>query len=54
MTVVRTFLAVFFVLAGLGGIVSAIRRGDLFVLVVAMALLGLAVAVWPRTGRSRA
>jgi hypothetical protein len=51
MTVLRTLLAVFFVLAGLGAIVSAVRKGNLFDLVVAVALFGLAVAVWPRRSR---
>lgn len=53
MTVLRMLLAVFFVLAGLGGIVSAVRRGNLFDLVVAVALFAIAAALWPRRHRSR-
>ncbi len=52
MTVLRTLLAVFFVLAGLGAIVSAVRRGNLFDLVAAVALLAIAAALWPRRQRS--
>jgi hypothetical protein len=54
MIVLRTVLAAFFVLAGLGGIVSAVRRGNLLDLVAAVALFAIAVALWPRRDRSRA
>jgi hypothetical protein len=54
MIVLRTLLAVFFVLAGLGGIVSAVRKGQLFDLVVAVAMFGIAVALWPRKRQSSA
>ena len=53
MTVLRTLLATFFVLAGLGGIVSAVRRGNLFDLVAAVALFAIAAALWPRRHQSR-
>jgi hypothetical protein len=54
MTVLRTFLAVFFVLAGLGSVVSAVRQGELFDLVVAVALFAIAIALWPRKRQSSA
>ncbi|MET9312985.1 hypothetical protein ABZX12_14235 [Kribbella sp. NPDC003505] len=53
MTVLRTLLAVFFVLAGLGGVVSAVRQGELFDLVVAVALFATAIALWPRKHQSQ-
>lgn len=52
MAVMRTLLAVFFGLAGLGGVVSAVRQGELFDLVVAVALFATAIALWPRKHQS--
>ena len=53
MIMLRMLLAVFFVLAGLGGIVSAVRKGQLFDLVVAVAMFAIAAALWPRKRQSR-
>ncbi|TDW89958.1 hypothetical protein EV137_3763 [Kribbella pratensis] len=53
MTVLRMLLAVFFVLAGLGGIVSAVRRGNLVDLVGAVLLFAVGAALWPGRDRSR-
>ncbi|WP_165549656.1 hypothetical protein [Kribbella speibonae] len=54
MTVLRMLLATFFVLAGLGSTVSAVRRGNLYDLVAAVALFAIAIALWPRRDRSSA
>jgi hypothetical protein len=52
--VVRIALAVFFILAGLGGLVSGARHGQAFDFVVAAGLFAIAYALWPKRSRSRA
>lgn len=54
MAVSRVVLAVFFVIAGLGGLISGARRGQPFDFVVAAALIAVAIALWPRKKRRRA
>lgn len=53
MNVLRIAVAVFFILGGLGGLVSGVRKGQLFDIAFGLALLGVAYALWPRKSRSR-
>ncbi|MEU8222652.1 hypothetical protein [Kribbella sp. NPDC048915] len=52
MVVLRTLIAAMFIVGGLGKTVTAVHQGQLFDLVVAVALFAVALAVWPHKPQS--